>query len=137
MKKSTENTKSKAAANDTPVVGMHQHVDENGNVYYHEHSHEDEQGHNHSHTHDPETIRKIINRLSRSIGHLERVREWVREGRDCADVLIQLSAVNSEISSTARLLLKEHMEHCMADAIAGGDMEELEALNEAIDRYIG
>ena len=52
-------------------------------------------------------------------------------------MLIQLSAVNSEISSTARLLLKEHMEHCMADAIAGGDMEELEALNEAIDRYIG
>lgn len=136
MKKSTENTKSKAAANDTPVVGMHQHVDENGNVYYHEHSHEDEQGHNHSHTHDPETIRKIINRLSRSIGHLERVREWVREGRDCADVLIQLSAVNSEISSTARLLLKEHMEHCIVEAVEQNDQEALDKLNKAVDIFM-
>ena len=133
--------------------GMHQHIDENGNVYYHEHSHGDADGHghshghshthgdeegshNHSHTHDPETIRKIINRLSRSIGHLERVREWVREGRDCADVLIQLSAVNSEISSTARLLLKEHMEHCIVEAVEQNDQEALDKLNKAVDIFM-
>ncbi len=139
MKNSAEskkkNVKTEAAVNDIPVTeGMHQHVDEDGNVYYHSHSHDSEGSH--SHTHDPETIRKIINRLSRSIGHLERVREWVREGRDCADVLIQLSAVNSEISSTARLLLKEHMEHCIVEAVEQNDQEALDKLNKAVDIFM-
>ena len=61
----------------------------------------------------------------------------LEDNRDCTEVLVQLAAVRSALNSTAKVILKEHMEHCMADAIAGGDMEELEALNEAIDRYIG
>ncbi len=45
----------------------------------------------HSHTHTHENTKAVINRLSRAIGHLESIRRMVEEGRDCSEVLIQLS----------------------------------------------
>ena len=94
-------------------------------IHYHTHDHEDahvhsgegEHHHNHSHTHDPQQVRAIVNRLKRSIGHLDKVRRMVEDGEDCADVLIQLSAVKSEINNTGKLILKQHMEHCIVEAV--------------------
>ena len=108
--------------------------------HHHTHDHSDSEhdhDHHHMHSHDPEETKKIVNRLSRAIGHLESVKRMVEDNRDCTEVLVQLAAVRSALNSTAKVSLKEHMEHCMSDAISGGNMEELEALNEAIDRYIG
>lgn len=93
-------------------------------------------GHTHTHTHDPEEIRKILNRFSRSIGHLESVRRMVERGEDCSDVLIQLAAVRGEITRISELLLKEHLEHCIRDAVETGDMEAIEKMNEAIEKMI-
>ena len=113
-------------------------------VHYHTHSHEDEHvhsgegdhHHNHSHTHDPEQVRAIVNRLKRSVGHLDKVRRMVEQGEDCADVLIQLSAVKSEINNTGKLILKQHMEHCIVEAVRENDRESIEKMNEAIDRFM-
>ena len=110
----------------------HSHTHEDG----HAHSHAHDAGHTHGHTHDPEQIRKVINRLSRSIGHLQKVRAMVEEGQDCSDVLIQLSAVRAELGSTGRLLLKEHMEHCMVDAVKENDLASLEKIGQVIDRFM-
>ena len=49
--------------------------------------------------------------------------------------LIQLAAVRSALSSTAKIILKDHIEHCVSGADSG-DSESLTALNEAIDRFI-
>lgn len=95
----------------------------------HEHPH-----HNHSHTHTQS--KAVINRLSRAIGHLESVKRMVEDERDCTDVLIQLAAVRSALSSTARVILKDHLEHCITDAVETGDDTFIEELNTAIDRYI-
>ena len=108
----------------------------------HYHSHEEEGAHehvhhaNHSHTHDPEQIRAIVNRLKRSVGHLDKVRRMVEDGDDCADVLIQLSAVKSEINNTGKLILKQHMEHCIVEAVRENDQEAIDRMNEAIDRFM-
>ena len=93
-------------------------------------------GHNHSHTHDPAEIRAIVNRLKRSVGHLDKVRRMVEDGEDCADVLIQLSAVKSEINNTGKLILKQHMEHCIVEAVRENDRASIEKMNEAIDRFM-
>ena len=119
----------------------HSHGDGPMHSHHHTHDHSDAEHdhdhHHHTHSHDPEETKKIVHRLARAIGHLESVKRMVEDNRDCTEVLVQLAAVRSALNSTAKVILKEHMEHCMADAIAGGDMEELDALNEAIDRYIG
>ena len=113
-------------------------------IHYHAHSHEDvhvhdeegEHHHNHSHTHDPQQVRAIVNRLKRSIGHLDKVRRMVEDGEDCADVLIQLSAVKSEINNTGRLTLNQHMEHCIVEAVRENDQTSIDKMNEAIDRFM-
>ena len=113
-------------------------------IHYHTHSHEDvhihdeegEHHHNHSHTHDPQQVRAIVNRLKRSIGHLDKVRRMVEDGEDCADVLIQLSAVKSEINNTGKLILKQHMEHRIVEAVRENDQTSIDKMNEAIDRFM-
>jgi DNA-binding FrmR family transcriptional regulator len=118
----------------------HVHTHEDGHVHSHEdshtHTHEGNHNHNHSHTHDPQQVRAIVNRLKRSIGHMDKVRRMVEDGDDCADVLIQLSAVKSEINNTGKLILKQHMEHCIVEAVRENDQEAIDRMNEAIDRFM-
>ena len=88
------------------------------------------------HTHHHTETKNVINRLSRATGHLEAIKKMVEEGRDCGDVLIQLTAVRSAINNIGKIILADHMEHCIADAIEKGDREALDKFNEAIDRFL-
>lgn len=94
----------------------------------HEHSH----GHVHSHEH----TRAVVNRLARAIGHLERVKAMVEEGRDCSEVLIQLAAVRSAINNTGKVILKDHLEHCIVQAVEDHDYATIEELNRAIEQFV-
>ncbi|MCL1981833.1 MAG: metal-sensing transcriptional repressor [Clostridiales bacterium] len=87
----------------------------------------------HTHTHTHANTKSVINRLSRAIGHLTAVRNMVEQGRDCSEVLIQLAAVRSAINKTCEVILKDHLEHCVVDAISSGDREALEDLNRAVE----
>ncbi len=108
----------------------HEHEDMHGHVYCHEHSHE------HGHTHTHQNTKAVLNRLSRAIGHLESIRRMVEDGRDCTEVLIQLSAVKSALNNTGKVILQDHIEHCIVDAVQNGDVKALEELNKAIDRFM-
>lgn len=83
-----------------------------------------------------ELTKQVLNRLSRAIGHLEAVRHMVEEGRDCPEVLVQLAAVKSAINNTGKLILKDHIRHCVSEAVQNGDREALDALSDAIDRFV-
>ena len=108
---------------------MHTHVLEDGTTVMHSHG---EHGHHHSHA----QTKAVLNRLSRAIGHLESIKRMVEDGRDCSEVLVQLSAVKAAINNTAKVILKDHIEHCMVDAVESGDHEAIEELTAAIDRFI-
>ncbi len=117
----------------------HVHVREDGTVYEHVHVHSQQDGshpHSHAHTHTHTNTKAVLNRLSKAIGHLESIKRMIESGRDCSEVLIQLSAVKSAINNTGKVILQDHIQHCLVDAIASGDMEEIEELNKAIDRFI-
>ena len=108
----------------------HTHVLADGTVVTH--SHGPGHGHTHSHAH----TKAVLNRMSRLIGHLESIKTMVEDGRDCSEVLIQLSAVKSAINGVSKIILKDHMEHCIVDAVRDNDQEALEQLNKAIDQFI-
>ena len=118
-------------------VHTHSHDRGDGHVHTH-HIGEEVHGHHHdhSHTHDPAQIKKIVNRLSKSIGHLESVKRMVEDGRDCTEVLVQLAAVRSEINNAGKALLKEHMAHCIVEAVEENDDEAVEKLNDVIDKFM-
>lgn len=86
----------------------------------------------HSHT----QTKVVLDRLSRAIGHLEAVKRMVENGQDCSEVLIQLSAVRSAINNTGKIILRDHMEHCLVTVVETGDTEVLEHLNKAIEQFI-
>ena len=81
-------------------------------------------------------MKKIVNRLSRSIGHLESVKRMIEDGQDCSDVLIQLAAVRSELNGAGKALLKEHLEHCIVEAVKEQDHESIMRMNKAIDQFM-
>lgn len=107
-----------------------------GHAHSHTHVLEDGTVVTHTHTHSHEHTKAVLNRLSRAIGHLESIKKMVENGRDCSEVLIQLSAVKAAINNTGKVILQDHIQHCLVDAIESGDMKEIEELNKAIDRFI-
>ena len=110
------------------------HEHEHDHAYMHEHGipHDHDHGHVHSHEH----TKAVLNRLSRAIGHLQRVRSMVEDGRDCSEVLVQLAAVRSAIDNTGKLILQDHLKHCVVDAAREGDQKAIDEFCEAIDKYM-
>ena len=90
----------------------------------------------HAHLHSHEHTKEVINRLSRAIGHLESVKRMVEDGRDCPEVLMQLAAVRSALGSTSRLILKDHIDHCIVHAVEMNDMDAITDLENAIDKLL-
>lgn len=109
---------------------MHDHDFTHGHDQEHTHSH----GHGHTHSHTQTAA--VLNRLSRAIGHLESIKKMVESGRDCSEVLIQLAAVQSALGSASRVILKDHIEHCIIDAVENKDQQAIDDLNHAIDHLL-
>ena len=98
----------------------------------HDHSHDPAQPHGHVH----ENTKAVLNRLSRAIGHLQSVRRMVEDGRDCSEVLIQIAAVRAAINNIGKVILQDHIQHCIVDAVEQDDEQALDSLCQAIDKFI-
>ena len=87
---------------------------------------------------DHQQTEAIAKRLARAEGHLRAVQGMVVEDRDCAEVLTQLAAVRGAIDRAARLLLADHMEHCLLAAGRNSDGPAAwHDFKRAMDRYWG
>lgn len=86
--------------------------------------------------HHHESKKQVINRMSRAIGHMQAIKKMIEEDRDCSEVLIQIAAVRSAINNVGKIILKDHINHCVVDAVENDDKEVLEELNDAINKFI-
>ena len=75
--------------------------------------------------------KKIVNRLKRSDGQLHGVLNMMEEGKDCADIVTQLSAVRSSIDGAISLIVAENLVECVQDNIKNGSTGE-ESVEQAI-----
>lgn len=80
--------------------------------------------------------KQVINRMSRIIGHAEAVKRMIEEGKDCSEILIQIAAVRSALNNVGKMILEDHINHCVLEAIENKDKEPLEKLNATIDKFI-
>ncbi|WP_374018073.1 metal-sensing transcriptional repressor [Paenibacillus thiaminolyticus] len=91
--------------------------------------------HTHSHTH--KNTKAVVNRLARIEGHVRSIKEMAANERDCSDILLQIAAVRKALDSTAKVLLKDHLETCVVEAVYhGNEAEVLRDLNKALDHFI-
>ncbi|WP_461244362.1 metal-sensing transcriptional repressor [Secundilactobacillus muriivasis] len=58
---------------------------------------------------------KLINRLRRAEGQLRGIQTMMKDGRDCADVITQLSAVESSVKRVMSLIVEENIQQKLAD----------------------
>ena len=88
------------------------------------------------HGYDKDALVKRLHRIEGQVRGLERM---VEEDRYCIDVLTQISAVTSALESVALRILYDHVQHCVADALASGDQEAAQEksreLLDAVQRF--
>ena len=89
-----------------------------------------------THDHMHPNQKQIINRMSRIIGHTEAIKRMCIEEKDCTEILIQIAAVKSALNNVGKILLQDHINHCIIDAAKNDDEEAIEKLNTAIDRFL-
>lgn len=101
-----------------------------------EHTHEHPHSHADGHPHHHENTRAVLNRMSRAIGHMESIKTMIEDGRDCSEVLIQIAAVRSAINNIGKIILEDHIRHCVVNALETGDQKVLDDLDEAINKFV-
>jgi CsoR family transcriptional regulator, copper-sensing transcriptional repressor len=81
----------------------------------------------------------LVKRLHRIEGQVRGIERMVESDRYCIDILTQISAVTTALESLAFKILDDHVQHCVAGALAAGDPEAAEAksqeLLEAVHRF--
>jgi DNA-binding FrmR family transcriptional regulator len=82
---------------------------------------------------------QLQKRLARIEGQVRGVSRMIEEDRYCIDILTQLGAIDTALEAVALKVLEEHVQHCVAGAIASGDREDadekIRELVEAVQRF--
>jgi DNA-binding FrmR family transcriptional regulator len=88
------------------------------------------------HGYDKEALVKRLHRIEGQVRGIERM---VEDDRYCIDVLTQIGAVSTALESLAFKILDDHVNHCVADALASGDpqaaAEKSQELLAAVQRF--
>jgi len=78
------------------------------------------------------TDKKILNRMNYLIGHLKANLKMAEQGRYCIDVIRQNQAVISALRKVNEMILHNHLETCVADAIKGKSIKERKRVYQEI-----
>jgi DNA-binding FrmR family transcriptional regulator len=82
---------------------------------------------------DPEIKANVLSRLARIEGQVRGLRNMVETERYCADILLQISSVQEALRGASRQLMRNHLEHCAADAIRKGSPDSDAMYDELLD----
>ncbi|MFP7365305.1 metal-sensitive transcriptional regulator [Corynebacterium callunae] len=77
---------------------------------------------------DPDELKPAINRLKRAQGQLAAVVRMLEEGRECKDVVTQLSAVTKALDRAGFTIIAAGLEQCLQDPNGEMDKKEMEKL---------
>jgi CsoR family transcriptional regulator, copper-sensing transcriptional repressor len=81
----------------------------------------------------------LLKRLARIEGQVRGIAKMIEDDRYCIDVLTQLGAVDTALEAVAIKVLEEHVAHCVAGALASGNVSEANEksreLLEAVQRF--
>ena len=84
----------------------------------------------------PEEYRALANRLSRIEGQVRGIRAMLDKDVYCADILVQVAAVNAALNGFSKELLGQHIRTCVADGIRRGDDEVIDELVTTLQKLM-
>lgn len=92
------------------------------------------------HQHSPEENARLVNRMARIIGHANSIKTMIETDRNCTEILIQIAAVRSALNNLGKIILAEHIEECMLEALNSDDDDEkaevLTGLMDAVNKFV-
>lgn len=128
----SSNKKQPSSQHPTKVEPTHAYMHEHSIAHAHPDTH-----HTHlDHPHEHENTKAVLNRMSRAIGHMEAIKTMIADGRDCSEVLVQIAAVRSAINNIGKIILEDHINHCVVDAVETGNEQVLKDLQDAINKFV-
>jgi DNA-binding FrmR family transcriptional regulator len=84
-----------------------------------------------------EHIEDVLNRLSRAEGHVRGIKQMLKDGKPCDEILIQFSAVRSALDIASKKLLEDHLEHCVLGKTKDKVMrKELTEFKKALYKFL-
>ncbi len=90
---------------------------------------------------DIQTKAKALGRLRRIEGQVQGIQRMVEEDKSCVDILLQLTAVQGAVEQVQKLLLGQHLESCVAEAVRSGNARDrqrkMDELLEVFSRFSG
>ncbi|PRS26216.1 cytosolic protein [Bacillus sp. RJGP41] len=93
--------------------------------------------HDHDHKHDHKHRKSVINRLARIEGHVRSVKQMATDDRDCPELLLQIAAIRKALDNTAKLILSDHLETCLVNAVHQGNEDEvIKDIKKALENFI-
>ena len=76
-------------------------------------------------------------RLVRAEGHLHGIIKMIDEEKECPDILIQIAAVRAALEKAGAIILEDHLEHCLIEAVKSGDITpQLDELKAALKKLL-
>ncbi len=81
--------------------------------------------------------KNVRDRLVRAEGHLRGIIKMIDEEKECPDILIQIGAVRAALEKAGLIILEDHIEHCLVEAVKSGEVEsQLEELKAALEKLL-
>jgi CsoR family transcriptional regulator, copper-sensing transcriptional repressor len=81
--------------------------------------------------------KNVRDRLVRAEGHVRGIIKMIDEEKECPDILLQIAAVKAALEKASVILLEDHIEHCLIEAVKSGDVEpQIEELKAALQKLI-
>ena len=77
----------------------------------------------------------VTRRINRAVGQLNGIKQMVEDDRYCADVLIQLAAVEKAVAAISREIMQDHLETCVVERIQAGDTEVVGEVMDLLRRF--
>jgi len=80
--------------------------------------------------------KKVLDRMSRIEGHVRGIKKMVEEDRGCPELLIQIAAVRAALDRVGQIVLEDHMEACLVEAVRAGEADTyLSEIKEALSKF--
>jgi DNA-binding FrmR family transcriptional regulator len=81
--------------------------------------------------------KEVLDRLARIEGYVRGLRKLVEEDKDCPQILIRVAAIRAALSKVSRIVLEDHVETCMKEAVKSGEAEQsIVELKEVLSKYL-
>ena len=77
----------------------------------------------------------VTRRINRAVGQLNGIKQMVEDDRYCADVLVQLAAVEKAVAAISREIMQDHLETCVVERIQAGDTEVIAEVMDLLRRF--